>query len=250
MSQYINLTLDNIDHEHLCCTLEDRYQQGIDYKKAWLKERIPEGHIFRKLQVDGHVFIEYAPLEKAWTPIQGNNYMYIYCLWVSGDYKDHGYGKELLEYTIEDSRKKGKKGICAIALKEKKPFLSEDKFYKKYGFQVVDTIGDYELLALPFDNEIPSFCKNAKKMEIDNLEPTIYYSPLCPFILNNKIEIETYAKKHNKRIRFIEINTLDKAKNAPCVFNNWANFVNGKLISNTVFFKMIKDDIFKDINKG
>ena len=27
---------------------------------------------------------------------------------------------------------------------------------------------------------------------------------------------------------------LEKAKNAPCVFNNWANFYKGEFVSNTI----------------
>lgn len=39
--------------------------------------------------------------------------------------------------------------------------------------------------------------------------------------------------------------TLEKAKNVPCVFNNWANFYKGNFISNTIlnansFEKLIK----------
>jgi len=32
----------------------------------------------------------------------------------------------------------------------------------------------------------------------------------------------------------VKIDTLEKAKNAPCVLNNWANFQNGKFVSNTI----------------
>ena len=44
---------------------------------------------------------------------------------------------------------------------------------------------------------------------------------------------------------FIKIDTLEKAKNAPCIFNNWANFYKGKFISNTIlnansFEKLLK----------
>jgi hypothetical protein len=28
--------------------------------------------------------------------------------------------------------------------------------------------------------------------------------------------------------------SLEKAKNAPCIFSNWANFYKGKFISNTI----------------
>ena len=36
------------------------------------------------------------------------------------------------------------------------------------------------------------------------------------------------------KINFIKIDSLEKAKNIPCVFNNWANFNKGKFISNTI----------------
>ena len=62
-NQFINLTLDNLNSEHVCCAISDKkHQCGVSNKKAWLKERIPEGHTFRKLDERGKVFIEYAPL--------------------------------------------------------------------------------------------------------------------------------------------------------------------------------------------
>ena len=149
MNEYINLDLENIEKEHICCAIGDKkHQMGVNTKKEWLKERIKEGHVFRKLNAKGKVFIEYAPLEKAWVPIEGENYIYIYCLWVAGSFKGNGYGKELVEYAIQDSKAKGKNGICTITSKKKKPFLSEKKFFEKYGFKVVDTIGENELQAL------------------------------------------------------------------------------------------------------
>ena len=85
--QFINLTIENIDKEHLCCAIADKkHQAGVAVKKNWLKERIAEGHVFRKLDEKGKVFIEYAPLETAWVPVHGDNYLYIYCLWVAGSF--------------------------------------------------------------------------------------------------------------------------------------------------------------------
>lgn len=60
---FIDLTLDNIDTEHLCCIIRSKTKHaGVEGKRAWLKERLPEGHVFRKLDEKGCVFIEYAPL--------------------------------------------------------------------------------------------------------------------------------------------------------------------------------------------
>lgn len=42
----------------------------------------------------------------------------------------------------------------------------------------------------------------------------------------------------NKILLFIiKIDTLEKAKQVPCIFNNWANFKDGKFISNTLLNK-------------
>lgn len=238
MNEYINLDLENIEDEHICCAIGDKkHNDGVILKKEWLKERIKEGHVFRKLNARGKVFIEYAPTESAWAPVEGENFMYIYCLWVAGSFKGKGYGKELLEYAIKDSKNKGKNGICTVSSKKKKPFLSEKKFFEKYGFKTVDTIGEYELLSLSFNDKSPKFTETSRKMEIDTKYFTIYYSPGCPYTINCIKEIEESAKENNICINIIKVDSLEKAKNIPCVFNNWANFKDGKFISNTLLNK-------------
>ena len=75
---FLTLDADNLNNEHLCCAIADKkHQAGVVAKKAWLSERIMEGHVFRKLDEKGKVFIEYAPLEKAWVPVIGENYIFV-----------------------------------------------------------------------------------------------------------------------------------------------------------------------------
>lgn len=245
-NEYINLTIDNIDQEHICCAIGDpKHQLGVQNKKEWLKERIKEGHVFRKLNAKGKVFVEYAPLEWAWTPINGKDFLYIYCLWVSGRFKGHGYANELIEYVIEDAKRQGKKGVCTLSSKKKKPFTSDKKFFEHYGFQVVDTIGDFELLSLSFTQDQPQFLDNARKMEVDTKDFTIFYSPECPYVKNGIREIQEYIKEHNIPCHIIEFDTLEKAKNVPCIFNNWANFKDGQFISNTLLNKKSFEKLLK-----
>ena len=247
MNEYINLTLENIDEEHICCAIADKkHQTGVDSKKKWLKNKLKDGHVFRKLNARGKAFIEYEPIETSWVPISGKNYEYIYCLWVAGSFKGKEIGKELLEYAINDSKYKGMSGICTLVSKKKKPFIGEKKFFEHYGFKVVDVISDYELLALQFDDrKTPRFNDNARTMKIDKQDFTIYYSNECPYVEYEVKELTEYASKNNIKINFVKIDSLEKAKNAPCIFNNWANFYKGKFISNTIlnansFEKLIK----------
>lgn len=249
MNEYINLTPENMAKEHICCAIGDKkHQAGVENKKEWIRAKLSDGHVFRKLDARGKTFIEYEPIETAWVPVDGKNYEYIYCLWVAGSFKGQGIAGELMEYAISDSKEKGMSGICTLASKKKKPFLGEKKFFEHYGFKVVDSIGDYELLALAFDgNPMPAFSDSARKMKIDADEFTVFYSPACPYVEYEVKELSDYAEENGIAIHFIRIDSLEKAKNAPCVFNNWANFYRGEFISNTILnansFGKLLDDI-------
>ncbi|MBP2025084.1 GNAT family N-acetyltransferase [Peptoniphilus stercorisuis] len=227
---FINLNTKNIADEHISCIIRSRKPHvGIEAKKTWIFNRLKEGHIFRKLDVKAPVFIEYAPLEKAWVPIDGENYYYIYCLWVDGIYKKKGYGESLMNYCIDDAKKNNKSGICMLSAKKQKAWLSDKSFAKKFGFKAVDTTENgYELLALSFDGNNPKFLENAKSEKIDNENLTIYYSMQCPFIYQNIEKIKEYCKLENILVSLVEVNTLKDAKNMPCVFNNYAVFYKGE----------------------
>ena len=227
--EFINLTAENLANEHLCCIIRTKkFHPGIDAKRKWLSERLREGHVFRKLNAKATVFIEYAPLETAWVPITGDNYVYIYCLWVTGDCKNKGYGKKLMEYCLNDARQKGKSGICMLGAKKQKSWLSDQSFAKKFGFETVDeTAGGYELLALSFDKTVPSFSPKAKKQEIESKDLTIYYDMQCPYIPQYIERIKQYCDTNAVPVTFCQVDSLEKAKELPCVFNNWGVFYKG-----------------------
>lgn len=230
MDKFINLTPENLADEHLCCIIRTRKAHpGVEAKRKWLAERLKEGHVFRKLNERATAYIEYAPLETAWTPIVGDNYIYLYCLWVSGAPKGHGYGRELMEYCIADAGEKGKSGVCMLGAKKQKSWLSDQSFAKKFGFETVDTTDNgYELLALSFDGTLPKFAPNTKRQEVESDELTVYYDMQCPFIYENVEMIKKYCEENAVPVSLIEVDTLQKAKELPCVFNNWAVFYKRK----------------------
>ena len=125
----------------------------------------------------------------------------------------------------------------SLTSKKKKPFIGEKKFFEHFGFKVVDSIDDYELLALSFETtKTPKFSDRARLMEIESKDFTIYYSPSCPYVQYEVKELTEYAKENNININFIKIDTLEKAKNATCFFNNWYNFYNCKFIFNIILY--------------
>ena len=232
-AEFLNLTPENIADEHLCCIIRTKKPHpGVEAKRAWLAERLAEGHTFRKLNVKGCVFIEYAPLETAWVPVLGNNFYYIYCLWVIGAPQGHGYGKQLMEYCINDAKEHNKSGICMLGAAKQKAWLSDQSFAKKYGFETVDTTADgYELLSLSFDGTNPHFAPSAKTQTIDNNNLTVYYDDQCPYTLQRIQKLREYCAQNKITANFVHVTSLVQAKKLPCVFNNWAVFYGGKFVT-------------------
>lgn len=228
--EFINVTEENLGEEHLCCIIRSKKPHpGVEAKRQWLLKRLKEGHVFRKLDEKAVVFIEYAPLETAWVPVIGDNYYYVYCLWVSGSCKGKGYGKSLMEYCLADAREKGKSGVCMLGAQKQKSWLSDQSFARRFGFEVADATDDgYELLALSFDGTMPKFAPNAKKQRIESQELTIYYDMQCPYICQNVDRVKRYCEEKNVPVTFVRVDTLEKAKALPCVFNNWGVFYKGK----------------------
>ena len=103
--EYIRITKENIDKEHICCAMSGKQSLA---KKEWLKQRFEEGLVFYRSAERGKCFIEYIPAENAWVPIDAAGWLYINCLWVSGSLKGHGYSGELLEECLRDAKAQGK----------------------------------------------------------------------------------------------------------------------------------------------
>ena len=129
---YIRITEENIDKEHICCAMSGK--QSL-VKKEWLKRRFPEGLVFYRSEERGKCFIEYIPAENAWVPIEAAGYLYINCLWVSGSMKGHDYSTDLLDECIRDAKAQGKKGLCILCAEgRKREFLADPQFLRIRAF--------------------------------------------------------------------------------------------------------------------
>ena len=98
----------------------------------------------------------------------------------------------------------------------------------KYGFEAVDSVGEYELLALSFDGTKPQFLDSTRQGRIESNELTIYYGLQCPYIPNCIEQIQSYCVENHIPVKLMAVDSLEKAKNVPCIFNNWAVFYDGK----------------------
>jgi len=233
--EYIQVTNENIEKEHICCAISNNKDIQVLSKKAWLQERFAEGLVFLKSVERGKCFIEYIPAENAWNPISADGYMYIDCLWVSGFFKGHGYSTDLLDACIADSKFKGKFGLCILSASKKKPFLADPKFLIHKGFTVCDEAdNDIQLWYLPFDKNapLPKFRECAKHPHTGEMGYVLYYTSQCPFNAKYVPVIEDIAKEKSIQFRAIHLQSKEEAQKAPTPITTYALFCDGQYLTN------------------
>ena len=233
--EYVRVTKENLEKEHICCAISDDKDIQVASKKAWLADRFDEGLVFLKSTERGKCFIEYIPAENAWNPIEAEGYMYIDCLWVSGSFKGHGYSNDLLGACMKDSKEKGKKGLCILCAAKKKPFLADPKFLKYKGFSVCDEADNgIQLWYLPLspDAEPPRFKDCARNPRVNGEGYVLFYTSQCPFNAKYVPIVEQTAREHAIPFRAIHIGSREQAQNSPSPVTTYALFYNGEYLTN------------------
>ena len=161
--------------------------------------------------------------------------MYIDCLWVSGSLKGHGYSNDLLSACIDDSREKGKKGLCILAAAKKKPYLADPKFLKYKGFTVSDEADNgIQLWYLPFEQDAvpPAFKDCARHPHVDEKGYVLYYTNQCPFNAKYVPVVEETAKKTGVVFKAVMIESREDAQNAPTPITTYSLFCDGEYVTN------------------
>ena len=248
--EYIQVTDENIEKEHICCAISNNKDIQVCSKKSWLLQRFSEGLVFYKSVERGKCFIEYIPAENAWIPIDAKGYMYIDCLWVSGSLKGHGYANDLLDFAQSDAKAKGKIGMCILSSAKKRGFLADPKFLKKKGFSVCDeSDSGIQLWYLPFEKEAekPQFKACAKNPHTDKDGYVLYYTNQCPFTAKYVPVIENIAKEHELTFHAVHLESKEDAQNAPTPTTTYSLFYNGRYLTNEIlsdkkFLKIIQEE--------
>ncbi len=232
---YIRITKDNIDHEHICCAMSGK--QSV-MKKEWMKRQFDDGLVFYRSCERGKCFIEYIPAENAWVPIEADGYIYIDCLWVSGSMKGHGYSNDLLAECERDARAQGRKGLCILSSDgRKKEFLSDPKYLAHKGFRLADSSDcGITLLYLPFDDsaEPPKFKECARHPQVNEDGFLLYYTDQCPFTYYWVPKVADAAKEHGIPLKIIRINDKQTAQNTPSPVTTYALFRDGNFVTHAI----------------
>ena len=232
---YIRITKDNIDKEHICCAMSGKQSLA---KKEWMKQRFEEGLVFYRSEERGKCFIEYLPAENAGVPSEADGWLYISCLWVSGSMKGHGYANELLEECIRDAGAQGRNGICILCAEgRKREFLADPKFLAHKGFRVAD-VSDcgIDLMYLPIEPSAqpPRFKACAKHPQVSEPGFVLYYTDQCPFTCYWVPRVQEAAREHGIPLKAIRITDRESAQSVPAPVTTYALFRDGQFLTQAI----------------
>ena len=232
---YIRITKENIDREHICCAMSGTQANA---KKEWMKRLFDDGLVFYRSEERGKCMIEYLPAENAWVPVDAPEYLYIDCLWVAGAMKGHGYANDLLNACIRDARAQGKAGLCILSAEGKKrEFLSDAKFLLHKGFAVADTSDcGIVLMYLPLkpDAAPPRFAEGAKHPGVTETGFVLYYTDQCPFTFYWVPRVCETAAAHGIPLRTVHITSREEARRTPAPVTTYALFRDGKFVTHAI----------------
>ncbi len=240
MERLIDLNTENISREHICCAFSDKKcKDSYELKKDWLKKEFDNGYVFRRIDARAKVFIEYGPAEKGWVPVDAPNYLLVNCLWVSGQYKEKGYGKAILESAIEDAKNQGKNGLVTVVGTKKFHFMSDTKWLLKQGFTECQKLSSgFSLLVLKLDPnaQTPTFKDSVISGECPDKNGIVaYYSNRCPYAeFHATTSLVEAATKRNLPYKIIKLETMEQAQSAPSPATIFSLFYNGKFVTTDI----------------
>lgn len=246
----IEVTPQNVKEETLFC-VKDVSSTGFDCKQVWFQKSHDEGlHIkILKNQDEKMIgFIEYVPVEKAWRPVDAEDYMFIHCMYVySKKDRNKGYGSVLLEACEKDALSHGMSGVCTMT--SKGSWMTDKDLFEKNGYTQVDERGRFDLLS--------------KKWNARKLDPRLYdwttqqskykdwhliYADQCPWHEKSVEALLNTAMDFNIDLKVTKLNSAEDAKKAPSGFGVFSLLHNGKLledhyISATRFRNILKKEL-------
>lgn len=225
----VTLTEENLGKLQMFCGHSPSYRQGYDAKIKWMRTRIREGMHYTLLQVRGRNagMIEYIPGEYAWRGVEAQGYLFIHCFWVIGQYRKHGYGRQLLQACLEDA--KGTNGVAVVV--SKNHWLPTPKIFLKSGFELADrAVPSFDLLVKRLKPEVP--LPRFKRARV-NLPPglTLYHSDQCPYTQNVASTAAQVGEQLKVPVNIIHMDSPQAAQESPCLYGTLGYFYGGKLLT-------------------
>jgi hypothetical protein len=216
----IEVTPDNLNEYGMFCSKNPK-SYGYRQKVTWYSETYKQGvrmNVAIKENGEKIGFIEYAPAEFAWRPVDAPGYMFIHCIFIyPNKNKNQGYGSKMVKKCEEDAKKLGMKGVAVMT--SKGVWITNKSLFLKNRYQVVDKNGRFELCIKKFDENTPN-PKLLKWQEnaVSNKGWNLLYSYQCPWNFSSVEIVSAVAREQGINLKVSKIISAKDAQEAPTGF--------------------------------
>jgi len=224
--------------------------EAFKAKNAWFEKEYAKGLRLKIVEVDGKQvgFIEYTPIEHAWRPVVGENYLFIHCLYIyPNKHRNQGLASLLLSECELEANDLGLEGVCTFT--SDGPWMTRKDLFLRNGYRQTDKHGRYELLVKKFNPEAPDpeifdWTKGLKDYQGWHL----LYADQCPWNEKCVAVIAEKAFDEGLDLRVKKLTTPEQARRSPSGFGVFNLIHDGKLladhyISHTRFRNILKEEL-------
>jgi hypothetical protein len=251
------MTLDRVGPENVgVCgigCLTNRENPGFSAKVDWLTKRFAEGLrflLFRDAEGRPLGFLEYAPGEYAWRPVDAKGWLFIHCLWVyPRGQKVGGLGSRLIRASIDEARDASASGVAAMV--SDGPWMAGKEVFLSNGFEEIDEADRFQLVAYRLNEDpLPRFRDiHANLQKYQGLH--LVYAPQCPMLPKSVHDLSEMAAENGLDLHVTVLGSAREAQDAPSYYGVFALIWNGRLLSDHYvskgrFANILQDEILRD----
>jgi len=247
--QLIEVTPENLDEYGMFCNKNPK-SEGYKQKAKWYSRVYKQGvrmNIAINENGDRIGFIEYAPAEHAWRPVDAPGYMFIHCMYIySTDDRKQGNGSQMVKKCEEDTKKLGLKGVAVMT--SRGPWVATKKLFIKNNYKVVDKNGRFELCVKKFDESaVDPKMLNWQDNTASSKGWSLMYSDQCPWNFSSAETMSKVAKEQGIDLKVSKLTSAKDAQKAPTGFGVFSVLKDDKeivdhYISKTRFLNIIRDE--------
>jgi len=247
----IKVKPDNILEYGVYC-LKNQKNQGFQRKYEWFLNQYDSGlriKILENASGEQLGFIEYIPIENAWRPAEGNNYLFIQCIFIYPKKNTNiGLGSLLISDCIHEAISKDYNGVAVMT--SKGAWMADKSLFIKNNFVKVDTRDRFELLSYKInpESENPSLIDWTKNQK-DYIGWHIVYANQCPYHEKSVFDLNSVAEEYNIPLNISKLESpSDIKEKSPSGFGVFALLHDCKLledhyISKTRFKNIINKEL-------
>jgi GNAT superfamily N-acetyltransferase len=221
-----------------CCSIcgrKDVNNLGYRRKVDWLKERYAEGLRFKVLRSRrfGDIgWIEYAPGNHAWRPVEAEGYLVIHCLMVLGKHTGKGLGTLLLDSCLKDAKKSKCRGVAVVTSAD--ALMARRDLFIKAGFVPVDSCPPYELLVKKLKRAAPDprfIVQRERLLKRHKKGLTILAADQCPMVPKCVADIAAMSRALGLKPKVVRVRSAQASMELPTPYGVFSILYDGKLIA-------------------